>query len=461
MKNLNILPFFLVFSLVSSLFAQDDVVVEEPTTVEALLSLVKEGKTREQSENADREKKFLSNKNKQASILAAEKRELARQEKIADKLEADYKKNEETLRVKEEAYKKELGSLVELFGHLQSSAGEAAVQFGGSLTSAQFGVERVAFLNDLTGKMSETTELPTIREIEGLWYELQREMVASGQVVSFNTMVSDTDGTTSECNVVRVGLFNAVCDGKYLEYSATKGQYAFLPRQPAGRFTKTAKNIAASSSGEQVKFGIDPTGPTGGSLLANLIQTPSLVERAQQGREVGYAIIAVGTIGIIIAIYKLIELAGVARAVKNQASSKAADARNPLGRVLKVGQDHFEKDIDTLELKLAEAIMAERPAIERWIGAVRIISVVAPLAGLLGTVTGMIVTFQMITLYGTGDPKLMAGGISQALVTTVLGLLVAIPTTLLHSFTASSARGIISTLEEQSTGILAEHSEAK
>ena len=461
MKNLNILPFFLVFSLVSSLFAQDDVVVEEPTTVEALLSLVKEGKTREQSENADREKKFLSNKNKQASILAAEKRELVRQEKIADKLEADYKKNEETLRVKEEAYKKELGSLVELFGHLQSSAGEAAVQFGGSLTSAQFGVERVAFLNDLTGKMSETTELPTIREIEGLWYELQREMIASGQVVSFNTMVSDTDGTTSECNVVRVGLFNAVCNGKYLEYSATKGQYAFLPRQPAGRFTKTAKNIAASSSGEQVKFGIDPTGPTGGSLLANLIQTPSLVERAQQGREVGYAIIAVGTIGIIIAIYKLIELAGVARAVKNQASSKAADPRNPLGRVLKVAQDNFEKDIDTLELKLAEAIMAERPAIERWIGAVRIISVVAPLAGLLGTVTGMIVTFQMITLYGTGDPKLMAGGISQALVTTVLGLLVAIPTTLLHSFTASSARGIISTLEEQSTGILAEHSEAK
>lgn len=461
MKNLNILPFFLVFSLVSSLFAQDDVIVEEPTTVEALLSLVKEGKIREQSENADREKKFLSNKNKQASILAAEKRELVRQEKIADKLEADYKKNEETLRVKEEAYKKELGSLVELFGHLQSSAGEAAVQFGGSLTSAQFGVERVAFLNNLTGKMSETTELPTIREIEGLWYELQREMIASGQVVSFNTMVSDTDGTTSECNVVRVGLFNAVCNGKYLEYSATKGQYAFLPRQPAGRFTKTAKNIAASSSGEQVKFGIDPTGPTGGSLLANLIQTPSLVERAQQGREVGYAIIAVGTIGIIIAIYKLIELAGVARAVKNQASSKAADPRNPLGRVLKVGQDNFEKDIDTLELKLAEAIMAERPAIERWIGAVRIISVVAPLAGLLGTVTGMIVTFQMITLYGTGDPKLMAGGISQALVTTVLGLLVAIPTTLLHSFTASSARGIISTLEEQSTGILAEHSEAK
>ena len=134
---------------------------------------------------------------------------------------------------------------------------------------------------------------------------------------------------------------------------------------------------------------------------------------------------------------------------------------NPLGRVLKVGKDNFNKDIDTLELKLAEAIMAERPSIERGIGFIKIISVVAPLAGLLGTVTGMIVTFQMITLYGTGDPKLMAGGISQALVTTVLGLLVAIPTSLLHSFTQSSARGIISILEEQSTGILAERAESK
>ena len=421
--------------------------------------LVKEGKTKEQSENADREAKFMANKNKQAEILAAEKRELARQERIADQLEAEYKKNEAILRVKEEAYQKELGSLVELFGHLQSSAGEAAVQFSGSLSSPQYGLERVDFLNDLTSKMSETTELPTIREIEGLWYELQREMVASGQVVSFETTVVDVDGESSTCNVTRVGLFNAVCDGKYLEYISATGQYAFLPRQPAGRYTKTAKKVGNADPGEQVKFGVDPTGPTGGSLLANLIQTPSLAERAAQGREVGYAIIFVGLIGIGLAFWKLWSLYVLGKAVRAQAGSKTLDVRNPLGRVLKVGEDNFKKDIDTLELKLAEAIMAERPSIEKGIGAVRIISVVAPLAGLLGTVTGMIVTFQMITLYGTGDPKLMAGGISQALVTTVLGLLVAIPTTLLHSFTASSAKGIISVLEEQSTGILAERAE--
>ena len=461
MKSLYKLPIFLVL-MTSFIFAQDATEeVEEVSTVEALLMLVKEGKTKEQAANTERENKFLADKNKQASILAAEKRELARQEKIADTLEAEYKKNEEILRVKEEAYNKELGSLVELFGHLQSSAGEAAVQFSGSLTGAEYGQDRVRFLNELTGKMSETTELPTIREIEGLWYELQREMVASGQVVSFTTNVIDVDGETSECNVTRIGLFNAVCDGKYLEYATSKGQYAFLPRQPAGRYTKTAKKIGNANAGDQVKFGIDPTGPTGGSLLANLIQTPSLLERAQQGREVGYAIIAVGIIAVLFAFYKLYSLYNIGTAVRKQASQDAADVSNPLGRVLKVGKDNFDKDIDTLELKLAEAIMAERPAIDQGIGFIKIISVIAPLAGLLGTVTGMIVTFQMITLYGTGDPKLMAGGISQALVTTVLGLLVAIPTSLLHSFTQSSARGIISILEEQSTGILAERAESK
>ena len=459
MKNLYLLIFTLVFSF-SFLQAQDsEEDAPEISTVEALLLLVKDGKTKEQSVNADREAQFLADKNKQASILAAEKRELARQERIADQLEAEYKKNEGILRVKEEAYQKELGSLVELFGHLQSSAGEAAVQFSGSLSSAQYGQERVSFLNELTSKMSETTELPTIREIEGLWYELQRELVASGQVVSFDTDVTEVGGQSSSCNVTRVGLFNAVCDGKYLKYVASTGGYSFLPRQPAGRYTSTAKKVGNAEVGDQVKFGVDPTGPTGGSLLANLIQTPSLAERAAQGREVGYAIITVGLIGIGIAFWKLYSLYMLGAAVRKQAGSSTLDVRNPLGRVLKIGEENFNKDIDTLELKLAEAIMAERPSIEKGIGAVRIISVVAPLAGLLGTVTGMIVTFQMITLYGTGDPKLMAGGISQALVTTVLGLLVAIPTTLLHSFTASSAKGIISVLEEQSTGILAERAE--
>ena len=245
MRYVKIYLFALILSNSSILDAQEATSDgEAPSTVQQLLELVKEGQVREQSENSVREAEFLANKNKQASILAAEKRELARQERIADQLEAEYKKNEEILRVKEEAYKKELGSLVELFGHLQSASGEAAVQFAGSLSSAQFGTDRVGFLNDLTAKMSETTELPTVREIEGLWYELQREMIAGGEIASFQASVIDVDGETTNCNVVRVGLFNAVCDGKYLEFAASKGQYAFLPRQPEGRYTRTANNLS-------------------------------------------------------------------------------------------------------------------------------------------------------------------------------------------------------------------------
>ena len=459
MKNLKnyLLACALIFSF--DIGSQEDS-DGEPTTIQGLLQLVEQGRTSEQNVNTQREAEFLVNKNQQAAKLAAEKRELARQERIADQLEAEYKKNDAILVVKEAAYKKELGSLVELFGHLQSSAGEASSLFADSLTSAQYGRERETFLNDLSAKMSSATELPTIRELEGLWYELQREMVAGSEVVSFNTNVINLDGESENCIVTRVGLYNAICDGKYLEYIGSKGQYAFLGKQPEGRYVSSAKKLSNADPGDVVKFGVDPTGPVGGSLLANLIQNPSLLERVNQGREVGYIIIIVGLFGIGVALWKLFTLYNMGKAVKKQAKSKSHDQNNPLGRVLAVGEQHMGKDIETLELKLAEAIMAERPAIERGIPVVKIISVVAPLAGLLGTVTGMIVTFQQITLFGTGDPKIMAGGISQALVTTVLGLVVAIPTTLLHSFANSSARGIINVLEEQSTGIVAEHSDS-
>jgi biopolymer transport protein ExbB len=457
-KNIN--KYLVSLALITSIsvFAQD-AAEGEPTTIQGLLQLVSEGRTSEQTVNTQREADFLADKNKQAAKLAAEERELARQEKIADRLEAEYKANDAILVVKETAYKKELGSLVELFGHLQSSAGEASSLFADSLSSAQYGRERETFLNNLSSKMSSATELPTIKELEGLWYELQREMVAGSEVVSFNASVINLDGESEDCKVTRVGLYGAICNGKYLEYIGSKGQYAFLGKQPEGRYVSSAKKLSNAEPGDIIKFGVDPTGPVGGSLLANLIQTPSLWERVQQGREVGYIIIFVGLIGIGIAFWKLFQLYTMGVAVKKQATSKTHDQSNPLGRVLAVGEKHMSKDIETLELRLAEAIMAERPAIERGINVVKIISVVAPLAGLLGTVTGMIVTFQQITLFGTGDPKIMAGGISQALVTTVLGLVVAIPTTLLHSFANSSARGIINVLEEQSTGIVAEHSD--
>ena len=455
MKYLKIfLLSLLIFS--SYTFAQE-ADVDAPTNLDKLLELVKEGKSKEQSENTKREAEFKAARDQQDQILKTEQRELARQERIADQLEEEFRKNQEKLRIAEEAYLKQLGSLNELFGHMQSITTDSRVTFESSLTAAEFGKDREKFLGDLTQKMGESTELPTIEEIERVWYEIMREMKATGEVSRFTATVINVDGTQTECDVVRVGVYNAVCGNSYLEYVPTKGQYQFLARQPAGRYTSSAGRVsnAVASSG-YVSFSVDPSGPSGGALLANLVQNPSLLERINQGGIIGYIILAIGGITLLYAIYKYVMLYMMGREVEAQLASSTPNSNNPLGRVLKVGASHMKETIDRLELKLAEAIMAERPSIERGISFVKIVSVVAPLAGLLGTVTGMIVTFQQITLFGTGDPKIMAGGISQALVTTVLGLVVAIPTTLAHSFLQSSARSVVDVLEEQATGIVAE-----
>ena len=455
MKYLKIfLISLLIFS--SYTFAQE-ADVDAPTNLDKLLELVKEGKSKEQSENTKREAEFKAARDQQDQILKAEQRELARQERIADQLEEEFRKNQEKLRIAEEAYLKQLGSLNELFGHMQSITTDSRVTFESSLTAAEFGKDREKFLGDLTQKMGESTELPTIEEIERVWYEIMREMKATGEVSRFTATVINVDGTQTECDVVRVGVYNAVCGNSYLEYVPTKGQYQFLARQPAGRYTSSAGRVSdADASSGYVSFSVDPSGPSGGALLANLVQNPSLLERINQGGIIGYIILAIGGITLLYAIYKYVMLYMMGREVEAQLASSTPNSNNPLGRVLKVGASHMQETIDRLELKLAEAIMAERPSIERGISFVKIVSVVAPLAGLLGTVTGMIVTFQQITLFGTGDPKIMAGGISQALVTTVLGLVVAIPTTLAHSFLQSSARSVVDVLEEQATGIVAE-----
>ena len=452
------LKIFLISLLISSsyVYAQE-ADVEAPTNLDKLLELVKEGKSKEQSENNKREAEFKAARDQQDQILKAEQRELARQERIADQLEEEFRKNQEKLRIAEEAYLKQLGSLNELFGHMQSITTDSRVTFESSLTAAEFGKDREKFLGDLTQKMGESTELPTIEEIERVWYEIMREMKATGEVSRFTATVINVDGTQTECDVVRVGVYNAVCGNSYLEYVPTKGQYQFLARQPAGRYTSSAGRVSnADASSGYVSFSVDPSGPSGGALLANLVQNPSLLERINQGGIIGYIILAIGGITLLYAIYKYVMLYMMGREVEAQLASSTPNSNNPLGRVLKVGASHMKETIDRLELKLAEAIMAERPSIERGISFVKIVSVVAPLAGLLGTVTGMIVTFQQITLFGTGDPKIMAGGISQALVTTVLGLVVAIPTTLAHSFLQSSARSVVDVLEEQATGIVAE-----
>ena len=181
---------FLISLLISSSYVfSQEADVEAPTNLDKLLELVKEGKSKEQSENNKREAEFKAARDQQDQILKAEQRELARQERIADQLEEEFRKNQEKLRIAEEAYLKQLGSLNELFGHMQSITTDSRVTFESSLTAAEFGKDREKFLGDLTQKMGESTELPTIEEIERVWYEIMREMKATGEVSRFTATV--------------------------------------------------------------------------------------------------------------------------------------------------------------------------------------------------------------------------------------------------------------------------------
>jgi len=428
----------------------------EAVNLDELLEQVSQGRVKDAAEAQARIEAFRQDRANQQRLLQEARNEQARQERLSDQLEQTFEDNDVEIIELERALQERLGDLKELFGVLQQGAGDAIGQFSTSITQVQFG-ERSKFLTEFAAKMGQSNRMASLTEIEQLWFELQREMVESGKVVKFTAPVVNANGEEEPTEVTRIGVFNAVANGKYLEYVPETGRLVELQRQPQSRYTNRIEDLEAATTGLH-DIGIDPTR---GQLLGLLVESPSLGERIAQGKEVGYVIIALGIIGVAIALWRLLALSAIGSKVNAQIKNPDQPGDNPLGRVFKVHADNPTADVESLELKLGEAILRETPALNSMLPLLKIISVVAPLLGLLGTVTGMIVTFQAITLYGAGDPKLMAGGISQALVTTVLGLVVAIPTVFLHTLVSSRARRLTQILQEESAGILAERAEGQ
>ena len=425
-------------------------------SLDDLLRLVEQGRARDNQEAQQREQRFRSAQAEQQGLLRDARNRRTAEERRSEQLENTFDENELTIAEVTEQLNNRLGSLKELFGVLQQVSGDARGLFDNSLTNIEY-PERSNFLTALAQKMGSTAELASIEEIERLWFELQREATELGKIKRLsNVSVINKDGQEEAATIVRIGGFNVVADGRYLSYNPDTKSVSELQRQPEqGRFINSTGDLVAANDG-LVRFGIDPTR---GQILATLVDQPNLTERVQQGGLVGYVIIALGILGLLIALERLIVLGIAGSKVNAQLKTETPNDNNALGRVLMAYHDNKTVDTETLELKLGEAILKETPALQRSLLFLKIISVVAPLMGLLGTVTGMIKTFQAITLFGTGDPKLMAGGISQALVTTVLGLTVAIPTVLLHTLVSGRSKRIVQVLQEQSAGIVAEHSE--
>ena len=422
----------------------------QPTPLFELLELVERGLEVERTENRLRIEQFIRARSDQERLLAEARAVLAHEEGLSQQLETQYNEREKSLAENETHLKEQLGQLGELFGVVRQVATDASGLLWDSLVSSQLGPR-----NELLDRLGRSTELPSTEDLKKLWYELHREMTEQGQVVRYRAPLLTLAGRVEEREVVRAGPFSAVSGGRFLLWEPAQGKLRELTRQPPARYLNTAAPFEQATTGF-ARLAVDPSR---GSLLNLLTESPSPVERVQQGGAVGYVIIGLGLIAGLVGLVRLVAVLITSRKVAVQTRSDRPDLGNPLGRVLSVLDENRAVDPEMLELKLDEAVLREASKLERFLWLVKTVSVIAPLLGLLGTVTGMIQTFQMITLFGAGDPKMMAGGISEALVTTMLGLMTAIPLVLLSDTLANATQRIMDILDEQSAGLIATHAE--
>lgn len=455
MKQLTNITSLLTALVLSIASAQ---VAGQATSLANLLDLVENDRVAESEEYQARVQEFEQNAARQQEILDTTNQRITTEETDSDALSDEFEANQIILADKREILRDRRGDLNELFGTLQGVAGDFLSNFQNSLISSQHS-GRAGQLEEIIERAGSTVEQLNVEEMERFWFFMHQELTESGRVVSFNADVTLPNGDTANRSVVRVGAFNAVSEGEYLSYSGDIGHLQVLPRQPDAAILSGAASLQSSSTGF-TKVGIDPTGGVGGQVMANLVNFPTVEEQVRNNSGViGFIIIGVGIVGILIGFLRLLMLSLTSIKVRGQLKRDKPAKNNPLGRVLLVAENNPGADTETLELKLGEAILQETPRLESMLTLIKMIATIAPLGGLLGTVTGMIQVFQQITVYGAGDPTIMAGGISQALMTTVLGIVVAIPTIFMHTVVKSRSDNIIHVLEEQATGMIAQKAE--
>ncbi|MBA6297447.1 MotA/TolQ/ExbB proton channel family protein [Colwellia sp. MB02u-9] len=412
-----------------------------------LLKQVKNDRISEAKIDKKREAEFISARSDKQSLLNTAKTELANQQARNKRLTKEYAANEITLAQKSVELDNAQGTLGEMFGVSRAAAANAYGSIVTSIVSAEYPGR-----GDTLDKIANSKAIPELEQLEELWFALQTEMTQSGEVSKFTTEVTNLDGSKSTESVTRVGTFNLVSENGYLNYNDEVGQVQPLAKQPAGYITDTA----ISFFGETAGFSPLYVDPSRGAILTLETRKKTLMEFYHEGKEVGYAITVLLFFGLLIALERMIVLGSMSSKIRAQEKNlEQPNDNNPLGRLLKVYFDNKAVDAETLELKLDEAILRETPKVDRGINLIKMFAAIAPLMGLLGTVIGMIMTFQTITLYGTGDPKIMAGNISLALVTTALGLICALPLILIHSVVAGKSKSVLQKLDEQSAGLIA------
>jgi len=428
--------------------------VAEAGQLDELLNRARQGSASALADEQAREQRFITDGDQLRTRVEQARAELAALEADAQTLKDAIVETDGQLEQLRIEFRQQAGELTDTNSTIRQAARALLTRLQGSLVSAQF-PERLAPLEAI-GSTGSSGKLPTIEQLETLWLTLLQELVESGKITRFDTMLIGSDGRSSKQTVLRVGVFNAISQAGFVSLEQQRLQ--LLPRQPDSRLVSIATAFfgrGGNSAGNTPQAMV--VDPTRGEWLALLVQTPSRWERLQQGGSIGFLILALGAVGLLLGLWRLLALALTARRMERQlVQPQAPRADNPLGRVLATytGPAANEQAQQDIEAQLHEAVLREIPRLSRGQTLLKLLAAVTPLLGLLGTVTGMIVTFQAISLFGTGDPRLMADGISQALMTTILGLGVAIPLLFLHSGVLSRGRALVQILDEESAGLI-------
>tara|TARA_B100000674_G_scaffold109761_1_gene81120 strand:+ start:2459 stop:3787 length:1329 start_codon:yes stop_codon:yes gene_type:complete len=432
---------FLISLIISSaLLAQEkeEIPIEEirDNKIKSLLEIVKENRDIYVSEDKVRLDKFVKLVSEREKLLQEAKNQLAAEQRRNKRLEETFETNEKTLAELEDSLQIKVGVLGELFGVTRQFAGELLASSENDVSFYEF-TERPEILRRVGAK-----KIHNLQDFESLWLSYFDQMVAGSEIKTFKSSITLPNGENTSGEVTRYGLFNAVYNNKYLEPEQSLNSFQLLTNQPESKITRSLRRHAKASDYRTVS--IDPTR---GFLLSLYLDKPGWFERIAQGKSIGFIIVLIGLSGLIFASYKLYLLSIYTKEIADENNSESIIYRMNSVSSKDLSPESKENVMDELIINYSSKVDWGN----NWI---KFFAAVAPLLGLLGTVIGMIETFQAITLFGTGDPKQMAGGISQALVTTMLGLIVAAPLLGFYTYLSEKSSSIVQFLEEKASYIL-------
>jgi len=434
MKLYRILMFVFLLTVSCASIAQSD-----------LLNTTKKARIQEHSNNKNREGVFHS---KEQTLRKLRERLLIQRSQLQeniDRLSDQFSINERTISEQEKKLHLDSGSLGELFGVVRQVAKELQVELAGTVAAIgeEQNLKQVEFI-------AAAKTLPSKQQLYSLWHAFTQQFSTSSTITKINVPYVQPDGILKNKTVTRIGSFGLIDENGYLNWSGDEGGARSYLVQP-----EYIPQIG-SLNGRTQLVTLDPSA---GQLLSQLSLVPTLAQRIGQGGAIGKVILVLLVVGLLIGLAQGTFLLISRIKIRAQLKDINTIGNNALGRVLGVYKYDKSPNVEALELRLYETVLDEQQKLERGLSMLKLLAALAPMLGLLGTVTGMIETFQVITQYGNADPRMMASGISTALVTTVLGLIAAMPLLFIHNVLGSQAENVRTLLEKKGVGLVAERAE--